>query len=115
MKKTRMVYILLEFPNIENETILEDIDNLMPFIVGVFAKKSMAMEVAEELFLNNKKRYLYIIEDYELNTVYFEDEEDTKRELSEALEEMVKEGIIDYKIGEDGQFYFEVVKKNEWL
>jgi hypothetical protein len=113
MKKTRMVYILLEFPNIENETILEDIDNLMPFIVGVFAKKSMAMEVAEELFLNNKKRYLYIIEDYELNTVYFEDEEDTKRELSEALEEMVKEGIIDYKIGEDGQFYFEVVKKNE--
>lgn len=115
MKKTRMVYVLLEFPNIENETILEDIDNLMPFIVGVFAKKSMAMEVAEELFLNNKKRYLYIIEDYELNTVYFEDEEDTKRELSEALEEMVKEGIIDYKIGEDGQFYFEVVKKNEWL
>lgn len=108
-----MVYVLLEFPNIENETILEDIDNLMPFIVGVFAKKSMAMEVAEELFLNNKKRYLYIIEDYELNTVYFEDEEDTKRELSEALEEMVKEGIIDYKIGEDGQFYFEVVKKNE--
>jgi hypothetical protein len=113
MKKTRMVYVLLEFPNVENETVLEDIENFMPFIVGVFAKKSMAMEVAEELFLNNKKRYLYFIEDYELNTVYFEDEEDTQIELSEVLEEMVKDGTIDYKIGEDGQFYFEVVEKNE--
>lgn len=113
MKKKRMVYVLLEFPNMENDTVLEDIDNLMPFIVGVFAKKSMAMELAEELFLNNEKRYLYFIEDYELNTVYFEDEEDTQMELSKALEEGVKKGIIDYKIGEDGQFYFEVVKKNE--
>jgi len=26
---------------------------------------------------------------------------------------MVKEGVIDYKIGEDGQFYFEVVDKDE--
>jgi hypothetical protein len=113
MKKARMMYVLLEFPNVERDDLSDDIEVIMPFIVGVFTKKSMAMEVAEELFLKNNEKYLYFIEDYELNTVYLEDEEEIQREASETIEEMVKRGIIDYKIGEDGQFYFEVVKKNE--
>jgi len=73
------------------------------------------MDVAEELYVKNKERYLYLIEDYVLNEMYFKDEEEIEREISEHLEEMVKEGVVDYKIGEDGNFYFEVVedKKDE--
>lgn len=118
MKKTRVLYVLMEFPNLDIEQEMEEEMYIAPFIVGVFSKKSLAMDAAEELYVKNKGRYLYLIEDYALNEMYFKDEEEIEREISEHLEEMVKEGVVDYKIGEDGNFYFEVVedkkdKKNE--
>jgi len=111
MKRQRKVYVLLEFPNLDDDNF--PIDHIMPFIVGVFSKASIAEKEAEYMFNKNKGQYLYFIEDYELNTPYLKSEEEAERELSEALEQMVKEGIVDYKIGEDGDFYFEVVDKDK--
>lgn len=109
--KKRSVYVLLEFPNMDDDSL--QFEDIMPFIVGVFSKASIAEIEAEYMFKKNKGKYLYFIEDYELNTPYLKSEEEAERELSEALEQMVKEGIVDYKIGEDGDFYFEVVDRNK--
>lgn len=110
MNNKKTVYILIEFPNLYNDL---NIDDIMPFIVGVFSKKSIARAEKKELSLKNKGKYLYFIEPYEINAVYLKSEEEAEEELSEALEEMVKQGIVDYRIGEDGQFYFEVVEKKD--
>lgn len=111
MKKPRRVYVLFELPNLEEGYTADDY--AMTFIVGVFSKASIAEKEAEYMFKKNKGQYVYFIEDYEINTPYLKSEEEAQRELSEALEEMVKEGIVDYKIGEDGDFYFEVVDEEK--
>lgn len=103
----------MEFPNLDIEELeAEDMDEdyTAPFIVGIFSKKSLAMDAAEELFIKNNEKYLYMIEDYILNEIYFEEDEDIEKEISESLEKMVKDGLVDYKIGEDGNFYFEVIE-----
>lgn len=105
-------YVVIEYPNIEEITdIIEDA--IMPFVVGIFSKKSIARKVIENLIDKNKNKFLYFIEEYQVNNIYYKTEEELEKEVSESVEKMVKEGILDYKIGEDGQFYFEVTKKGE--
>lgn len=103
------VYIVLEFPK-QQETN----ENLVvPFIVGIFDRKKLAQKVVKQLRQKNKKTYMYLIEDYEINSMYFKTQEEVDREISECIEEMVKEGLLDYKIGEDGKFYFETTDKGK--
>lgn len=113
MNKKRIAYVVIEMPDIENIQNVEDIAFAFPYVVGVFSRESLAVKTAEKLSIKNQG-YIYLIEDYELNMVYEANDEEAEREISESLEKMVKEGVIDYKIGEDGQFYFEVVDKDEW-
>lgn len=113
MNKKRIAYVVIEMPDIENIQDVEDIAFAFPYVVGVFSRESLAVKTAEKLSIKNQG-YIYLIEDYELNMVYEANDEEAEREISESLEKMVKEGVIDYKIGEDGQFYFEVVDKDEW-
>lgn len=112
MNKKRIAYVVIEMPDIENIQDVEDIAFAFPYVVGVFSRESLAVKTAEKLSIKNQG-YIYLIEDYELNMVYEANDEEAEREISESLEKMVKEGVIDYKIGEDGQFYFEVVDKDE--
>jgi len=104
------LYIVLEFPNPNVKHEEEVFDQ---FIVGVFSKKSIANAVAKDLKKKNKKKYDYLVEDYELNNLYFKTQEEVDREISDCIEEMVKEGLMDYTIGEDGEFYFEVTDKGK--
>lgn len=114
-------FVVIEVPSeeyleylAENGVELEELVTIdIPFIVGVFNKLKLAKEVANEFLEKNEGRYEYLIEQYEVNDVYFKNEEEAQKEISECLEEMVKDGIVDYKIGEDGQFYFEVVEDKE--
>ena len=61
----------------------------------------------------NKGKYEYIIDDYELNNIYFKTKEEVEQEISDSIEEMVKNGLMDYKVGEDGKFYFELTEKGK--
>lgn len=115
MKK---VYIVLEYPNenVDLQQLInenEDLSMFVPFIVGVFNKKSIASATAKEMTNKNGDKYSYFIEEYIINTMYFKTQEEVDKEVSDCIEEMVKEGLIDYKIGDDGQFYFEVTDKGK--
>lgn len=112
MDYMKKVYVVMEFPN-EGMDEQEDLSMLMPFIIGVFGKKSLASAIAKEMTEKQGDKYSYFIEEYDLNNVYFKTQEEVDREVSECIEEMVKEGLIDYKIGDDGQFYFEVTDKGK--
>lgn len=108
MKKA---YVVLEFDNIDEEH--EEIG--VPYIVGVFSKKSIAFRVAKRLFEKYGDYCTYAVQDYELNRVYLDEQSDEEMmaETSKAIEEMVKNGILDYKVGEDGDFYFELTEKGK--
>ena len=107
MKKA---YVVLEFEDVANIEDEEEIFDIIPFIVGVFSKKSLAYKAADDLAIQNKDNF-YVVEDYALNVTYAKTEEEAAQHLSRSIEQMVKDGTIDYKIGEDGQFYFEVTEK----
>lgn len=104
------LYIVLEFPNpnIDHEDQVFD-----PFIVGIFSKKSIANAVAKDLKKKNKTKYDYFVEDYELNNLYYKTQEEVDKEISQCIEELVKEGLMDYTVGEDGKFYFELTEKGK--
>lgn len=96
-------YIVFEFDPVDDGS----------FIVGVFSNGQIAEEVVSSLYAKNKGAYEYQIEEYELDIMHYKTEEEMEQDVSEIIEEMVKDGLIDYKVGEDGQFYFEVTDKGE--
>lgn len=106
------LYIVYELLNSRLEHSEEEYE-LHPFIVGIFSKKSLAKAIIKDLRFKNKDKYEYIIDDYALNNIYFKTQEEVDRELSESIEEMVRYGLMDYKIGEDGVFYFELTDKGK--
>lgn len=110
----KSAYIILKFANIDEDIDIDEDDFFVPepFIVGVFSKKSIANQTAYELSQRDKDHF-YAVEPYELNMVYVETQEEADAQVSECIEQMVKDGIVDYKIGEDGQFYFEVIDKDK--
>jgi hypothetical protein len=94
---------------------VDNVDDPIPYIVGIFSGKTKAFKTAERLFKKYGEYCSYIVQDYEVNKVYLNEQsqEEILKETSEAIEIMVKEGILDYKIGEDGDFYFEVTEKGK--
>lgn len=111
------IYVVFEYLNIEDVEDMEDLENYMnsfiPFIVGTFSSKKLAKSIVKKFTDKYKDARTYFIEEYEVDNIYYKTEEELEKEVSESVEKMVKEGILDYKIGEDGQFYFEVIDKNK--
>lgn len=107
--KLYIVYEVLN-PKLEHS---EEEHELHPFIVGIFSKKSLAKAIIKDLRSKNKDKYDYFVDDYVLNNIYYKTQEEVDRELSESIEEMVRNGLMDYKIGEDGVFYFELTDKGK--
>lgn len=107
-------YLVVEYPliqDLEEDQVVDDEFELPSFIVGVFNKKSIARKVAKDLFDRNGDFYFYVVDEYEVNQAYVKTEEEAFEHVSESIEKMVKDGYLDYKIGEDGDFYFEVTEK----
>jgi len=82
-------------------------------IVGIFDDYEKAVESAEILYESKNQKIYYFIEEYEMNRVYESDDEDFEQKYSEAIEDLVKEGILDYVVGEDGKFYFSLTEKGK--
>ena len=107
------LYVVYETLSPEVEHDPAELDNALPFIVGIFNKKGLAKAIVKDLTKKNKGKYEYIIDDYELNNIYFKTKEEVEQEISDSIEEMVKNGFMDYKVGEDGKFYFELTEKGK--
>ena len=99
-------YAVIEFDNV---------DDPVPYIVGIFSRRTKAFRVARRLFKKYGEYCSYMVQDYEMDKVYLNEQsqEEILQETSKVIEAMVKEGILDYKIGEDGDFYFEVTEKGQ--
>lgn len=84
-------------------------------IVGIFDDYDKAVESAEILYESKDQKIYYFIEEYDMNRVYeFDsDDDDFEQKYSEAIEDLVKEGILDYVVGEDGKFYFSLTEKGK--
>lgn len=83
-------------------------------IVGVFDNEKLALLHKKDLeSLNDTDDnhiVFYEILEYELNVP--QDPRDFD-DISEELQDLVSKGIVDYMIGEDGQFYFHLTDKGK--
>jgi len=93
-------------------SIVENEEDGTYSIIGVFDNEKRAIKTAEALYEEKNQQIYYFIEEYEVNHVYPPDE-DYLRKKEEAIEELVKEGVLDYTIGEDGRFYFSLTEKGK--
>lgn len=86
-------------------------DNTEAFPVGIFDNEKTATHMIEELLETFKENKFELIQ-LTLNTVYIADGDQDKMDdlISLTVESLVKNGIADYKIGEDGNFYFELTE-----
>lgn len=79
-------------------------------VLGVFDNKGLAEQYREEFTkADGEDIVFYEILEYQINTIEDPEEED----LSEDLRELVKKEIIDYTVGEDGEFYFHLTEKGK--
>lgn len=109
-------YVVIEYPLVQDyddDDIVDEEFELPSFVVGVFNKRSLAKKIAQDLFKKNGNMYFYVVDEYDVNQAYVKTEEEAIEHVSESIEKMVKDGYLDYKIGEDGQFYFEVTEKGK--
>lgn len=96
-----ILYAVFEYHN-DDETMNN------PFLVGIFATEQRAEIAADTLQEEKGEEYTYFCLDYEVDQIYLKDEEGTMIDAIESeLEDMIRQGKVDYKIGEDGEFYFE--------
>jgi len=78
-------------------------------ILGVFDDKELAEDKIKELSLNaDPTKCFYEALEYEMNVLMQESNENV---ISEAIESLIKRDLIDYTIGEDGEFYFHLTEK----
>jgi hypothetical protein len=82
----------------------EDIDRTFP--VGIFTTQETATHLIQELMEVFESDEFELIE-LSPNTAYLQDKEEINEIVSLTVESLVKNGMVDYKIGEDGNFYYE--------
>lgn len=107
-----IAYVLIEFDVVDIGDNHEDFG--IKDVLGVFTKKKLLQKAVKELTEKYDGQKIYAIGEFEINE-YYDDEEERDEDISEVLEEMVQDGIIDYTIGEDGQFYFHVTDKGKQI
>ncbi len=73
------------------------------FVAGLFDSYDLAQNFAEEMKQEGYDEAW--IEEHTVNEYVVQD-------LSSEIQKLVDAGVIDYKVGEDGEFYFETTKEN---
>lgn len=86
------------------------------FVSGVFDSIELAEDAVEELTLQAKEKKLaqeYYVIEYNINELY----EDTQltQPADEEIADLCKQGLIDYRVGEDGEFYFHLTEEGKKL
>lgn len=85
-------------------------------LVGVFTSHKLAKQAIKTQEALGKpddsKEIVFEIEGMELNIMLMSEEEQ-KEYVSSALECLVKDGLVDYKIDEKGEFVFELTEKGK--
>lgn len=101
-----VVYVLVEYtmPDTKRDGSVA--------ILGVFDNEELAEQSREELTNDEDEDIVfYEILEYQINTVQEPEQED----VSEDIQELMKKEIIDYTIGEDGEFYFHLTEKGKQI
>lgn len=99
MTDPEKVWLILRY-QVEDSTVLP---------VGVFFREETALRVVEELMDVFESHEFELIE-LATNTVYVQNQEEIDDMVSITVESLVKSGLVDYKIGEDGKFYYELTE-----
>ena len=100
-----IVYVLLEYimPDAKKDGSVA--------ILGVFDNEELAEQHREELTNDEDEDIVfYDILEYQMNILQ---EPEGEQDISDDLEELMKKEIIDYTIGEDGEFYFHLTDKGK--
>jgi len=93
-------------------TYSEDTTNF--FVSGVFDSIELAEDAVEQLTLQTKEKKLaqeYYVIEYTINELY--EDIQLSRPVDEEIADLCKEGLIDYKVGEDGEFYFHLTEEGK--
>lgn len=96
--------------------VLMDEDLQDCWVCGVFDNEDLAEESLAKLEEENETPNVTVfILKYPLNKLFdgTSAELHANEDISKEIEQMVKEGFLDYTVGEDGRFYFNMTEKGK--